>query len=241
MLPDQPCPVLVLTGQARNAAARALRMLLDPVTHPLLVLPRLESQFHKLALSNRILAFSIGTKLSEGRREALANLSAGVDARLTQCSKRRDALQTNLRRPVLIAAETPIEITGDQVQIEINHAEAFDPARTFTALLDELVKFLAMFQEPEARQSVTSIILPPELMAPKAQCGADPPVCGQPFQASENAQIPGKTPVTAHQAQRPSMTIPLLRNFVVAKALISHQTEDSTIATPRGEPGIVDR
>ena len=164
MLPDQPCPVLVITGQARDAAARAFRTLLDPVTHPLLVLPRLESQFHKLALNNRILAFSIGSKLSAGRREALAKLSVGTDAQLTQCSKRREALQTNLRRPVLLSAETCVEITKDQIHLEINHAAAFDQAQTFSALLDELVKFLCLFDEPEASIPATSIMLVPELI-----------------------------------------------------------------------------
>ena len=162
MLPDQPCPVLVITGQVRDAAARAIRTLLDPVTNPLLVLPRLESQFHKLALNNRVLAFALGSRLSVGRREALAKLSVGADAQLTQCSKRREALQTNLRRPVLLSAETCVEITKDQIHLEINHATAFDQAQTFSALLDELVKFLCLFDEPEASISATSIMLLPE-------------------------------------------------------------------------------
>ena len=149
LLPDQPCPVLVITGQARDSAARLLRTLLDPVTHPLLVLPRLENQFHKLALTNRVLAFSIGNKLSEGRREALAKLSTGTDARLTQCSKRRDALQTYLRCPVLISAETAVEIAPQQIHVEINQATAFDPAQTFAALLSEVVKFLCTFNATE--------------------------------------------------------------------------------------------
>jgi hypothetical protein len=171
MLPDQPCPVLVITGQARNEAARTLRTLLDPVTHPLLVLPRLESQFHKLALSNRILAFSVGEHLSEGRRQALARLSKGVDAQLSQASKRRDPLQTHLRRPILIAAEKLFEIAPGQVHIEINHAQPFEQAQTFSALLDELVKFLCTFEEPEQSKAATS----PQALPPEAEFEEDPP------------------------------------------------------------------
>ena len=171
MLPDQPCPVLLITGQARDAAARAIRTLLDPVTHPLLVLPRLESQFHKLALSNRVLAFSMGKKLSEGRREALAKLSIGVDAQLTQSSKRREPLQIHLRRPILIAAEKLIEIAPGQIHLEIHHAAQFGHAQTFSALLDELVKFLCTFKEPEELKAATSQMI----LALETEREGDPP------------------------------------------------------------------
>ena len=53
-------------------------------------------------------------------------------------------------------------VIAGSIHLEINHATAFDQAQTFSALLDELVKFLCLFDEPEASIAAISIMLLPE-------------------------------------------------------------------------------
>ena len=52
MRPDQPCPLLIITGTHRDEATRAIRELIDPGTCAILPLPVTQNQMGEMALFN---------------------------------------------------------------------------------------------------------------------------------------------------------------------------------------------
>ena len=146
MLPGVPPPVLVITGEARQQAAAKLRNLIDPVAHAIHPLPHSGRGFGQLALTNKILAFDAGARLSKAKREAINNLNRGVEVRLKEASKRRDPLSTTLSRAIIIAAEEKIDVHPNQLSMEINQAGTAPAGEVFGALLTMLVCFLRQFR-----------------------------------------------------------------------------------------------
>ena len=142
MLPGVPPPVLVITGEARLQAISKLRNLIDPVVHPIHPMPHHGQGFGQLALTNKVLAFDVGSRVSKAKRETINHLNSGVEVRLKEASKRRDPLSTTISRAIILAAEKAIEVNPNQLTIEINQADAADAAELFSALLTMVVSFL---------------------------------------------------------------------------------------------------
>ena len=140
MLPDLTPPILVITGSASDVAVRKLRTILDPVTCPIHALPTTKQQFGQLAFSNRVLAFSIGKRITESCRETLNKLRTGLPVRLQNPTKTHDLIETTLHRPIIISAETEIEIGPHQLTIEINETSETALDKVFAALLDAVVR-----------------------------------------------------------------------------------------------------
>ena len=60
MRPDQPCPLLIITGTHRDEATRAIRELIDPGTCAILPLPVTQNQMGEMALFNRASGATLG-------------------------------------------------------------------------------------------------------------------------------------------------------------------------------------
>ena len=143
MLPDQQPPILVVTGKMRDQAARALRNLLDPVVHPLQEIPYTTAQLGQLALTNNVLAFSIFKYITPSRIEALNKLQSGMLVKLKEVNKRRSTIWSTVSRPIIVSAGEQIEISPNQLTIEINEMLVEDNVRQlFGALLTMLVLVL---------------------------------------------------------------------------------------------------
>ena len=143
MLPDQHPPILVITGKKRDEAARKLRNLLDPVVHPLLEIPYTNRELGQLALTNNVLAFSIFKYIAPSKIEALNKLQSGMLVKLKEVNKRRGAIWSNIARPIIISSGEPIQISSNQINIEINEATTDGNAnQLFGALLSMMVTVL---------------------------------------------------------------------------------------------------
>ena len=143
MLPDQQPPILVITGKMRDQAACKLRNLLDPVVHPLLEIPYTNRELGQLALTNNVLAFSIFKYIAPSKIEALNKLQSGMLIKLKEVNKRRGAIWSTVARPIIISAGEPIQISPNQLNIEINEANAEEiSAHLFGALLSMMVTVL---------------------------------------------------------------------------------------------------
>ena len=139
MRPDQPCPLLIITGTHRDEATRAIRELIDPGTCAILPLPVTQNQMGEMALFNRVLAFSMDKHLSPTKRAAVRSISQGTGVRLRQANPHRPRISETLRRPVILSAEIAPALCRNQINIEINQANQFDASQVLASLLDELV------------------------------------------------------------------------------------------------------
>ena len=139
MRPDQPCPLLIITGTHRDEATRAIRELIDPGTCAILPLPVTQNQMGEMALFNRVLAFSMDKHLSPTKRAAVRSISQGTGVRLRQANPHRPRISETLRRPVILSAEIAPALCRNQINIEINQANEFDASQVLASLLDELV------------------------------------------------------------------------------------------------------
>ena len=139
MRPDQLCPLLIITGDLRDEATRAIRQLIDPGTCAILPLPVTQNQMGEMALFNRVLAFSMDKHLSPTKRSAIRSISQGTGVRLRQANPHRPRISETLRRPVILSAEVAPALCRNQINIEINQANEFATSEVLAALLDELV------------------------------------------------------------------------------------------------------
>ena len=148
MIPTATQPILVITGKARIEAARLLRNIIDPVIHPLLPMPTTENQLGQMAQSNSVLAFDASPFISEKRKAALTRIRRGVPVRIREINKSR-TLYESIHRPILIAADAPIEIEANQLNIEINYCHQAPLNELLTALLNHVVKMLRYLEAPK--------------------------------------------------------------------------------------------
>ena len=167
MIPTATQPILVITGSARIEAARLLRNIIDPVIHPLLPMPTTENQLGQMAQSNSVLAFDASPYISEKRKAALARIRRGVPVRIREINRNRTLYET-IHRPILIAADAPIEIEANQLNIEINHCHQAPLNELLTALLNHVVQVLRYLEGPKQTWQSESIAIP-TIAAPTIQ------------------------------------------------------------------------
>ncbi len=163
MLPDQQPPILVITGQKRDQAARKLRNLLDPVIHPLLEIPYTNRELGQLALTNNVLAFSIFKYIAPSKIEALNKVQSGMLVKIKEVNRRRGSIWNTVARPIIISAGEPIQISPNQINIEINEAnsEEISP-QLFGALLSMVVQVLnQIFTKPVFAHQIAPTNPPP--------------------------------------------------------------------------------
>lgn len=142
LLPGATPPILVITGEARNQAAAKIRKIIDPVPQPLFPFPHNAAQMGQLALTNRVLAFALYGNLTQCKRRALNELRSGMTVKLKEVNKRHASVFAHVARPIIVAAETKIEISRHQITIEINHAGQGDHPQILGALLTLLAATL---------------------------------------------------------------------------------------------------
>ena len=154
MLPGQPPPILVITGTKRDEAATAIRNLIDPVVHPIQEIPYNTSQLGELALTNKVLAFSIFKYISPNKMDALNKINKGMLVRLREVSKRRGKFWANIARPIIFSTGERIKLSEDQIHIEINEVkEEENRDQLFGALLTMMVKTLRQIHEAAKAES----------------------------------------------------------------------------------------
>ena len=167
MIPTATQPILVITGSARIEAARLLRNIIDPVIHPLLPMPTTENQLGQMAQCNSVLAFDASPYISEKRKAALTRIRRGVPVRVREINKSRTLYET-IHRPILIAADAPIEIEHNQINVEINHCHQAPLNELLTALLNHVVEVLRYLETPKQAWKSESLAVP-AIAAPSAQ------------------------------------------------------------------------
>ena len=171
LLPGATPPILVLTGQARNEAAAKIRKIIDPVPQPLFPFPHTAAQMGQLALTNRVLAFALYGNLTPNKRRSLNELRKGMTVKLKDANKRHSPIFTNVARPIIVAAETNVEISKHQITIEINHAAQGDHPQILGALLN-LASLMLHRANQQAIETICKISLP---ASPIATIQSDPP------------------------------------------------------------------
>ncbi len=167
MIPSATQPILVITGDARIEATRLIRNIIDPVIHPLLPMPTTENQLGQMAQWNSVLAFDSSPYISEKRKAALTRIRRGVPVRVREINKSRTLYET-IHRPILIAADAPIEIEKNQLNIEINYCHQAPLNELLTALLNHVVEVLHYLEAPKQTWKSESIPVP-ALPAPTVQ------------------------------------------------------------------------
>ena len=158
MIPSATQPILVITGDARIEAARLLRNIIDPVIHPLLPMPTTENQLGQMAQWNSVLAFDSSPYISEKRKVALTRIRRGVPVRVREINRNRTLYET-IHRPILIAADAPVEIESKQINIEINFCHQAPLNELLTALLNHVVEVLCHLEAPTQTWQSDSIAL----------------------------------------------------------------------------------
>ncbi len=168
MIPSATQPILVITGNARIEAARLLRNIIDPVIHPLLPMPTTENQLGQMAQWSSVLAFDASPFISDKRKAALSRIRRGVPVRVREINKSRTLYET-IHRPILIAADAPIEIENNQINIEINYCHQAPLNELLTALLDHVVEVLRYLEGPKQpwkSESIAVLILEAPIAQP---------------------------------------------------------------------------
>ena len=110
-----------------------------------------------------MLAFSIFKYIAPSKIEALNKLQTGMLVKLKEVNKRRIPVWSTIARPIIISAGEPIQISPNQINIEINEANAEDNAsELFGALLSMVVVVLnQIFSKPTGEE-----IMPPHKPPP---------------------------------------------------------------------------
>ena len=143
LLPDQKTPpVLVITGKAREAAVLTLRNLIDPVREPIIETPANCRQLPRMALENKVLAFSVNDQIPEKTIRAINEIHQGKRLQLKHCTGNRLKLRSTIQRPVIIATEEPQQISPKQFNLEINEAVDIHLGKIIGSLLNLLVKII---------------------------------------------------------------------------------------------------
>ena len=170
--PDQPCPLLILTGPFRDEAAAAIRHLIDPTACPLLPMPASQKQMGEMAFYNSVLAFSICNQITDSRCNMIRGASQGNGFRLPQACTQRPPQTGTLRRPVILSAGKAPQICRDQVVIEINSCLHLPEPEVLAALFNELVSTLRN-EKPTEHWSLPPI--PPLIHQTSTQVSASAP------------------------------------------------------------------
>ena len=168
LLPGETPAALVITGKARHQAAEKIRTMIDPNVCPIQAMPGTIRQLGRLAISNSIMAFSIGHQLTPNRLAALNELRTGLMVELRQVSKHRDPISAFVQRPVILSTEKVQKIHEGQLEIEINDAEAMDRAHLLASLFNAAVVALEDLEERPV------IVVELELEAPEIPPPLDP-------------------------------------------------------------------
>lgn len=142
ILPNEKPPILIITGKAREQAVEMLRNLIDPVNCPIIYTPGCPIELNRMALENRVLAFSLWDQPTEKLTRKLNSVHQGTRVRLMHSNKRKPKLHTTVERPLLIASKEPISINRNQISLEINEAPNTEIGKVFHALLDLIVKII---------------------------------------------------------------------------------------------------
>ena len=162
MLPDQHPPILVITGKAREAAVEKLRNLIDPVNEPIIETPVNYTVLPRMALENKVLAFSVNDQFSQKIIKAINELHQGKRLQLKHCNRNRIKLRSTVHRTVIIATEEAQQISPGQFNLEINEAIDFEFGKIVGALLNLLVQIIG---QPIVRQSIMTMPQPGERRA----------------------------------------------------------------------------
>ena len=169
MLPEQKPPILVINGEASDEAVTKLRTLIDPVFHALIEMPTTAKQMAQQAIENRVLAYTITGPLSESKIQAFNKMRKGVTSRLRQANKKLAPLYTIVHRPIMIASEEKIEISPQQLTIEISKSL---PVRDLDDMLGALLDVVV--------EIVGQPVIYPESLVFRAPAIAPSPDCQQP-------------------------------------------------------------
>ena len=155
-LPDQKPPILMITGDARDEAVTMLRNLIDPVHNPIIYSPGCPIELNRMALENRVLAFSFRGQPTEKLINKLNTMHEGARVHLRHSNKRRPKLFTTVERPIIIASAKPITLNKDQMSIEINQAPETEMGKVFYALLNLIVEIVAQEEQKKKYQAKTA-------------------------------------------------------------------------------------
>ena len=137
---NQNPPALIITGNDSLEATKQLRMLLDPVSNAILEIPQTAMQLAQLAVTNKVLAFSIYEKITPNKIEAINKIRTGTEVVIKDVSKFRPAVRETLQRPVMLSAKIAPKIHEGQLEIEINEAKDSVFSKLFAALLTAAVR-----------------------------------------------------------------------------------------------------
>ena len=122
-------------------------------------MPTTENQLGQMAQSNSFLAFDASPFISEKRKAALSRIRRGVPVRVREINKSRTLYET-IHRPILIAADAPIEIESNQINIEINYCHQAPLNELLTALLNHVVEVLRYLEVPKQAWKSESFPVP---------------------------------------------------------------------------------
>jgi hypothetical protein len=120
--PIGPYPILILKGphgSAKTTTARLLRTLVDPVAAPFLPTPATNSQLHRMAWTNRILAFDNVIRLAPAQAEALTRLATGAGFCIPEPNNPRDPIPVDFQRPIVIT------VPDNSEALRLLHSSAF--------------------------------------------------------------------------------------------------------------------
>ena len=157
LLPGATPPILVITGEARDQAAAKIRKIIDPIPQPLFPFPHTATQMGQLALTNRVLAFALYGNITQSKQRALNALRTGMAVKLKEVNKRHSSIFANVARPIIVTADTEIEIGKHQITIEINHAGQGDHPQILGALLTLLAIGLYRAHQPAHETPLTQM------------------------------------------------------------------------------------
>jgi len=120
--PIGPYPILILKGphgSAKTTTARLLRTLVDPVAAPFLPTPATNSQLHRMAWTNRILAFDNVIRLAPAQAESLTRLATGAGFCIPEPNNTRDPISVDFQRPIVIT------VPDNSEALRLLHSSAF--------------------------------------------------------------------------------------------------------------------
>ena len=104
-------------------------------------------QLAQLGITNTVLAFSMYSKLSESKIEAINKIRTGTEVVLKDVNKRAPQLRQTMQRPIMISAVVAPFIHEGQLQIEVNETELADAPRVLAALLNAAVKAIQVMSD----------------------------------------------------------------------------------------------
>jgi putative DNA primase/helicase len=166
--PIGPYPILILKGPhdtGKTTTARMLRTLVDPVAAPFLPKPATDSQLHRMAWDNRILAFDNVIRLAPAQAESLIRIATGAGFFIPEPHNSRDPISVDFQRPIILTvpenSEAPRLLHSSAFIVELrpaNHRRESQILHEFDwihplalgALLDATAAALAGFAKQQA-------------------------------------------------------------------------------------------